>query len=70
MKEIEKYLESQLAHDKDGNPDKSLFGVKMYKSMKAAKISGKLYSGFSGYYQADGGTTILLGDAKFYFTNG
>ena len=41
----------------------------MYKSMKAAKISGKLDSGFSGYYRADGGTTILLGDAELYFTN-
>ena len=69
MTEIEKYLDSQRALDKDGKPDESLFGVKMYKSMKAAKISGKLYSGFSGYYRADGGTTILLGDAELYFTN-
>ena len=29
MNEIEEYLESQLAHDKDGKPDESLFGVKM-----------------------------------------
>ena len=69
MTEIEKYLDSQRALDKDGKPDESLFGVKMYKSMKAAKISGKMYSGFSGYYRADGGTTILLGDAELYFTN-
>ena len=69
MNEIEKYLENQLALDENGKPDKSLFGVKIYKSMKAAKISGKLYSGFSGYYRADGGTTILLGDAELYFTN-
>ena len=69
MKEIEKYLESQRALDENGKPDESLFGVKMYKSMKAAKISGKLYSGFSGYYRADGGTSILLGEAILYFTN-
>ena len=67
MNEIEKYLESQRALDKDGKPDESLFGVKMYKSLKAAKISGKLYSGFSGYYRADGGTSILLGDTILYF---
>ena len=47
--------------------DESLFGVKMYKSLKAAKISRKLYSGFSGYYRADGGTIILLGDTILYF---
>ena len=67
MKEIEKYLESQGALDKEEKPDESLFGVKMYKSMKAVKISGKLYSGFSGYYRADGGTSILLGDTILYF---
>ena len=37
MKEIEKYLESQGALDENGKPDESLFGVKMYKSLKAAK---------------------------------
>ena len=36
MKEIEKYLESQRALDENGKPDESLFGVKMYKSFKAA----------------------------------
>ena len=54
MTEIEKYLENQRALDENGKPDESLFGVKMYKSLKAAKIFGKLYSGFSGYYRADG----------------
>ena len=39
----------------------------MYKNLKAAKISGKLYSGFSGYYRADGGTSILFGDTILYF---
>ena len=67
MDEIEKYLESQRALDENGKPDTSLFGVKMYKSLKAAKISNKLYEGSSGYYRADGGTSILLGDAILYF---
>ena len=67
MKEVEEYLKSQRALDKNGKPDTSLFGVKMYKSLKAAKISGKLYSGFSGYYRADGGTSILFGDTILYF---
>ena len=67
MKEVEEYLKSQRALDKNGKPDESLFGVKMYKSLKAAKISGKLYSGFSGYYRADSGTSILLGDTILYF---
>ena len=67
MKEVEEYLKSQRALDKNGKPDTSLFGVKMYKSLKAAKISGKLYSGFSVYYRADGGTSILLGDTILYF---
>jgi hypothetical protein len=39
----------------------------MYKSLKAAKISTKLYEGSSGYYRADGGTSILLGEAILYF---
>lgn len=50
MKEIEKYLKSQRALDENGKPDESLFGVKMYKNLKAAKISTKLYEGSSGYY--------------------
>ena len=44
MTEIEKYLESQRALDEKGKPDTSLFGVKMSKSLKAAKISNKLYN--------------------------
>ena len=67
MTEIEKYLESQRAFDENGKPDESLFGVKMYKSLKAAKISQKLYNSPSGYYRADGGTSILLGDTILYF---
>ena len=67
MKEIEKYLENQRALDENGKPDESLFGVKMYKSLKAAKISTKLYEGSSSYYRADGGTTILMGDILIYF---
>ena len=67
MDEIEKYLESQRVLDKNGKPDESLFGVKIYKSLKAAKISQKLYNGPSVYYRADGGTWILLGDAELYF---
>ena len=67
MKEIEEYLESQRALDEKGKPDTSLFGVKMYKSLKAAKISQKLNTGQCGYYRADGGTNILLGDTILYF---
>ena len=67
MTEIEKYLESQRALDEKGKPDTSLFGVKMYKSLKAAKISQKLNTGQCGYYRADGGTNILLGEAILYF---
>ena len=67
MNEIEEYLESQRALDENGKPDESLFGVKIYKSLKAAKISQKLYNGPSGYYRADGGTSILLGDTILYF---
>ena len=67
MTEIEKYLESQRALDENGKPDESLFGVKMYKSLKAAKISQKLNTGQCGYYRADGGTNILLGEAILYF---
>ena len=67
MTEIEKYLENQRALDENGKPDESLFGIKMYKSLKAAKILNKLYEGSSGYYRADGGTTILMGDIFIYF---
>lgn len=67
MTEIEKYLESQRALDENGKPDESLFGVKMYKSLKAAKISTKLHEGSSGYYRADGGTTILMDEILIYF---
>ena len=67
MKEIEKYLQNQHALDKNGKPDESLFGVKMYKSLQAAKISNKLYSCSSGYYGTDSGTSILLGNTELHF---
>ena len=62
-----KKLKSQRALDKMSNSDTSLFGIKIYKSLKAAKISNELYSGSSGYYRADGGTSILLGETILYF---
>ena len=67
MNEIEEYLESQRALDENGKPDESLFVVKIYKSLKATKISQKLYNGPNIYYRADGGTRILMGDAELYF---
>jgi len=67
MDEIKEYLKSQRVLDENGKPDESLFGVKMYKSLKAAKISQKLYNVPSGYYRADDGTSILLGEAILHF---
>ena len=52
----------------EAESDTSLFGVKMYKSLKAAKISQKLNTSQCGYYRADGGTNILLGEAILYFS--
>ena len=65
--EVEEYLKSQPALDENGKPNTSLFGVKMYKSLKAAKISKKLNTGQCVYYWVDGGTSILLGEAILYF---
>ena len=69
MEEIEKSLKNQRALDKNGKPDESLFGIKIYKSLKSAKISNKLYLGSSSYYRADGDTTILMGEISLYFRN-
>ena len=66
MIDIEKYLESQRALDKNGKPDESLFGVKIYKSFKAENYN-QIYLGSTGYYRADGGTTILMGEILLYF---
>ena len=60
MDEIEKYLESHRALDKNGKPNESLFGVKIYKSLKATKISQKLYNDPSVYYE-------LTGELGFYW---
>ena len=69
MTEIDRYLKSQRALDKNGKPEESLFGVKIYKSLKACKISNKLHSTTTGYYRADGGTSILIGEIFLYFRN-
>ena len=51
MDKIKEYLENQRALDGNGKTDETLFGIKMYKILKAAKIANKLYS---GYYRVDG----------------
>ena len=39
MKDVEEYLERERLLKENGEPDNSIFGVKLYKNKKAAKIS-------------------------------
>ena len=46
MTEVGEYLETQRALDKNGKPDESVLGIKMYKSLKVAKVANKLFTRF------------------------
>lgn len=57
----------QLTLDENRKSNTILFGVKIYKGLKAAKITTKLYTGFSGYYRADVVTSFVMSDAELCF---
>ena len=69
MKNIEEYLHRQRLLKDNGEPDESLFGVKMYKNKKAAKIAKEYYKGTTAWLNENGGTCMFFGAAELHFVN-
>tara|TARA_B100001057_G_scaffold354023_1_gene355944 strand:- start:3 stop:227 length:225 start_codon:yes stop_codon:yes gene_type:complete len=71
MKNVEEYLHRERLLKDNGEPDESLFGVKMYKNKKAAKIAKEYYKGTTAWVNENGETLMFLGgtDVVLHFTN-
>jgi len=71
MKNVEEYLHQQRLLKDNGEPDESLFGVKMYKNKKAAKIAKEYYKGTTAWVNENGETLMFFGgtDVVLYFTD-
>ena len=71
MKNVEEYLHRESLLKDNGQPDESLFGVKMYKNKKAAKIAKEYYKGTTAWVNENGETLMFFGgtDVVLHFTN-
>ena len=71
MKNVEEYLHRQRLLKDNGEPDESLFGVKMYKNKKAAKIAKEYYKGTTAWLDENGETCMYFGgtDVILHFTD-
>ena len=71
MKNVEEYLHRERLLKDNGEPDESLFGVKMYKNKKAAKIAKEYYKGTTAWVNENGEKLMFFGgtDVVLHFTN-
>ena len=69
MKNVEEYLHREKLLKDNGEPDESLFGVKMYKNKKAAKISKEYYKKASAWKNDNGKTLMFFGAALLHFVD-
>ena len=67
MKNVEEYLHRQRLLKDNGEPDESLFGVKMYKNKKAAKISKEYFGKTTAWKNENGETLMFFGSAVLHF---
>tara|TARA_B100001059_G_C17581492_1_gene450086 strand:+ start:133 stop:357 length:225 start_codon:yes stop_codon:yes gene_type:complete len=69
MNKIEEYLKGELLLKENGEPDNSIFGVKLYKNKKAAKISKEFYKKASAWKNDNGETLMFFGAALLHFVD-
>ena len=71
MKNVEEYLHRERLLKDNGQPDESLFGVKMYKNKRVAKIAKEYYKGTTAWVNENGETLMFFGgtDVVLHFTN-
>ena len=69
MKNVEEYLHRERLLKDNGEPDESLFGVKIYKNKKAAKIAKEYYKGTIAWLNENGETCMFFGAAELHFVN-
>ena len=69
MKDDEEYLERERLLKDNGEPDDSIFGVKLYKNKKAAKISKEYFGKTTAWKNENGETCMFFGAAELHFVD-
>jgi len=69
MDKIEEYLHRERLLKDNGEPNDSLFGVKMYKNKKAAKVAKEYNGKTTGWLNENGETCMFFGAAELHFVN-
>ena len=67
MNKVEEYLMRELLLKDNGEPDDSIFGVKLYKNKKAAKISKEYFGKTTAWKNENGETLMFFGSAVLHF---
>ena len=66
MNKAEEYLKGELLLKENGEPDNSIFGVKLYKNKKAAKISKEYFGKTTAWKNEKGETCMFFGAAELH----
>ena len=69
MDKDEEYLMRERLLKENGEPDDSIFGVKLYKNKKAAKISKEYFGKTTAWKNENGETLIFWGGALLHFVD-
>ena len=69
MDKIEEYLIRERLLKDNGEPDDSIFGVKLYKNKKAAKIAKEYFGNTTAWKNDNGETCMFFGAAELHFVN-
>ena len=67
MNKVEEYLMRERLLKENGEPDDSIFGVKLYKNKKAAKISKEYFGKTTAWKNEKGETLMFFGSAVLHF---
>ena len=67
MDKVEEYLMRERLLKENGEPDDSIFGVKLYKNKKAAKISKEYFGKTTAWKNEKGETLMFFGSTVLHF---
>ena len=69
MNKVEEYLMRERLLKENGEPDDSIFGVKLYKNKKAAKISKEYFGKTTAWKNENGETLMFFGGGLLHFVD-
>ena len=67
MDKVEEYLMRERLLKENGEPGDSIFGVKLYKNKKAAKISKEYFGKTTAWKNENGETLMFFGATVLHF---